>query len=317
MSVASIDDAVDEPACLDPGEPLVDLAGCVGKELPTGSVAKVRPITDADSATSELVVRQQVEAGREQRLDRGRERDAGREVRGRRPSAPSSLPERALVDEHRRELLDEERVALGGLGDLRERVRREARRRARRATSRSTASSLERAEPKLGGALDLGPVGMTLLELGAGRADEERAARRPVAEATWSSRSSSAGLRPVDVLEHRDERPLRPRGSRAACARPRRARRAGSARRTGRSRPQRARRRPSIAGEGADLAARGLGRVVLGDPGGVADDLDQRPEGDARGRTGGSGRAARARRARRSGPSAPRAGATSRCRRRR
>jgi hypothetical protein len=58
---------------------------------------------------------QLVEASGEQGLDRGRDHDLGDALRC--DPAGASLPDDPLVDHHRQKLLDEERVALGGIDD--------------------------------------------------------------------------------------------------------------------------------------------------------------------------------------------------------
>jgi hypothetical protein len=71
----------------------------------------------------ELGGREPVEPRREHGLDRGRQHDL-REVADRLP-AGAVQRDQPLVEEHPRRLLDEERVALGGLGDARGDLRRD------------------------------------------------------------------------------------------------------------------------------------------------------------------------------------------------
>ena len=72
-----------------------------------------------------LLRRKTLEAGGEQRLDRGGHGQLG-EIRGGDPSVGLAR-EQPVVDEHRRELLGEERVAFGRAGDHRRRGRRQGR----------------------------------------------------------------------------------------------------------------------------------------------------------------------------------------------
>src|SRR5437762_9955601 len=62
-----------------------------------------------------FVGRQAIEPRGEERRDRRRYRDAG-EIRGGRPTAVA-LDELAVVNQHGEDLLDEERIPLGGVGD--------------------------------------------------------------------------------------------------------------------------------------------------------------------------------------------------------
>ena len=88
----------------------------LGRQPCTASVGKTRPMTEAGSMTARSSPSEPVEPCGEQRLDRRRAR---RDQLG--PSSPSSgrrqTAERSAVDEHRDELLDEERVALRGVDD--------------------------------------------------------------------------------------------------------------------------------------------------------------------------------------------------------
>ena len=77
------------------------------------------PSTDARSSTSRSALAEPVEPRRDERVDRRRHRQRA-ELRGRAPAAVLAR-DQAVVDEHREQLLDEERIALGG-GD--ERARR-------------------------------------------------------------------------------------------------------------------------------------------------------------------------------------------------
>ena len=81
----------------------------------TAEPAKTRPITEAASITGPLLGLELVEAGREQGVDRRRDRDLGDFV-CRDPAGVGPL-DHALVDHHREQLLDEERVAVRGLDD--------------------------------------------------------------------------------------------------------------------------------------------------------------------------------------------------------
>ena len=82
----------------------------------TAACSNTRPTTLARSATSRSFGGQALEAGREQGTDRGRDPDLPTLVGGV-PAAVRSLRQQAVVDEHPEQLLDEQRVALGGRAD--------------------------------------------------------------------------------------------------------------------------------------------------------------------------------------------------------
>ena len=137
----------------------------------------------------------------------GRHRDRP-EIARRHPIAVRAF-EQAVVDEHREHLLDEERVALGRIGDpsmdvvgeLRsaEEVLRSARRTRRRSSGSSrTEVALNLPPPQLGPVVE---------ELGSREANEQnRRVPRPVGDVL--DEIEECRLAPLEVVEDDDERPL-------------------------------------------------------------------------------------------------------------
>jgi hypothetical protein len=148
---------------------------------------------------------QAIQAGREQRVDGGRDRDP-RQVVGERP-APVELVQDAVVDQHPDGLLDEQRVALGHLGDPRPRLDghlRAAHEAADEAVGLRLGQRREGDRRRVG--LGRHPVGADVEQLRARLADDQhRGALDPVGEVV--EQVEERGLAPVDVVEGHDERP--------------------------------------------------------------------------------------------------------------
>ena len=138
-----------------------------------------------------LLLRQALEPGCEQRMDRGRHGQLGRLVREHPALVLAS--KQPVVDQHREQLLGEERVALAGIGDARGRLVRRA-----GVTEQvlHELPGLVRAErlqeDRCGVQLPATPAGTRLEQLGPRRAqqDHRRVARR---SATCSTRSRKVG----------------------------------------------------------------------------------------------------------------------------
>ena len=250
-------------------------------------------MTDAGSTTARSSRAEPVEARGQERLDRRRHRDLA-DVVGEPPVALDPA-ERALVDEHRDELLDEQRVALGRADDrargrrrrcptvpeqvldhLRRRLVVAERRRARCARVVAPSPQSGRVSSRSWRAVHSEQHRRAV----DGRRRGARRRSSSVGSAQWMSSNTS------------DERPLARRGSRAAADGPEhlgeRERRVDEPDRRARAdRPRSASpTRPS------ELAARDAraGRPPSM-PAACADDLDQRPERDAVAVRTGSGRA--------------------------
>ena len=115
------------------------------------------------------------------------------------------------------------------------------------------------------------------------QSDEHRGVADPVGEVLEQVEERRFG--PMDVVEDDDQRASRREVLEAACAPPRRSPGRPASRGRGRAAPRGARgpaRRRPLAGAGAEIFAPGLvGRIPLGDPGGVLEHGDDRPERDA------------------------------------
>ncbi len=118
------------------------------------------------------------------------------------PDRAAQLDVLALLAGERGELLDEERVALGELGD----ALAHGRRRVERVEEPSRVGFRECVEPhgRIGVRHPLRPP---LRELRAGEAEEQHRRRRE-ADGEMLDQVEQGLLRPVDVVEHREERPL-------------------------------------------------------------------------------------------------------------
>ena len=224
-----------------------------------------------------LVGLQVVEARREQRVDR-RRHDGASDVGGRVPASALEADE-PLVDEHRDELLDEERVPLGGFHDARPNALVQA----------GPAEQVLRdgARVVLGETFELdarragrgGPLGMRLEELVSSRADHEQGGVVGRLEDV-PDQIEEARLGPVDVLEQDDER-SRPGERLQQLPCPPDQLLAGELGGREADRRRDAVLRVGVAREGRELLERDLGRVALEDAGRLPDCLGERPEGDA------------------------------------
>ncbi len=222
-----------------------------------------------------LVPRQPVETGGEERLDRRRH---GRPLDpARRAPAPVLEADEPLVDEHREQLLDEERVSLGRLDDSCSHALVEARASEEMLRDGARVLCRERLELDAACSVRRRPFGHPLDELPPGRADDEKgrvAVRHDVLDELEQGR-----LGPVDVVEDEDERPVRSElleelagGPRQVLHRERLLREP--------DRRLHARNHVGVADERAELPARLLGGVFLDDRRGLAHRLSERPERD-------------------------------------
>ena len=218
-----------------------------------------------------------VEARGEQRLDGGRH-DRAVDVRLRAP-LPVREADEPLVDEHRHELLDEERVALGRLDDAGPDALVEAGLAEQVLGDRARLVLAEAPELDPHVARARGPLRQALDELVAGRADEEE--RRVLGRVHDVLDEVEEGrLRPVDVLEEDDERPWsrerleQPAGAPGELL-------ARELRRHEADRRRDALLRVGVPGERRQLLERHLRRVALEDPSRLPHRLGERPEGDA------------------------------------
>jgi hypothetical protein len=219
---------------------------------------------------------QEIQTGREKRLDRRRHRDLL--DTSRRHPPPVLLPEDAFVDHHREHLLDEERVPLGGLDDAGSGAGVQLRRPEEVLRHPRGVARRERLERQGGGSVQLLPGGSDVEELVAGEADEQDGPlRRPE---HVLDEVEQGGFRPVDVLEDDDEGSGGRHGLEQLADAPESLldrelvpREADGRRDAPLDR--------LVLGEGGDLLARHLGWIVLEDPGGGSHDLDDGPERDA------------------------------------
>ena len=221
----------------------------------------------------------------------------------------------ALLLEPVDHLLGEQRVAAGALGDLRHDLRAAAVLRGAAAAAPRPARGVSLAGQRLERdrgrvAAAAAPAGPPLEQLVAGQADEQQRRAHPARQVLDQVEHSLVG--PVDVLDREHQRRARRRSPRRRRGRRRRAprasaagpRSAGSAPRAARCRAggraarrcaRRPRTRRRVARSGprrrAELLPGGLGVVGVDDLELVAEDLAERPVGDARRRRAGTARA--------------------------
>ena len=194
--------------------------------------------------------------------------------------------EQTVVDQHREHLLDEERIALGRLGDSRRDLRRQLAVRPTRFSIRRPHSSSESGSSRTEVAFSLPPPQPGRMSSSSGRArqiEQDRGAARPVGEVLDEIEERRLG--PVDVVEDENERSSarerleeRSHGDEAVLGAYRRPRRARS------SRPRAGRRPPlprSAPNARRSLRARLVRRGRVFEPDRLLDGLDQRPERDA------------------------------------
>ena len=148
-----------------------------------------------------------VEPCREEGLDARRHGQACQVTDGR--PTPVPLLQRAVVDQHRQHLLDEQGVALGRLGDPTANRALELRRSQKVLHEFLALRLAERLqEDGRGVRLSAAPVGSDVEQLRAGRADQQdRRLPRPVGDVL--DEVEQCRLRPVDVVDHDDERAFR------------------------------------------------------------------------------------------------------------
>ena len=119
-----------------------------------------------------------LEPGGEQGIDRGRDADLGEAI-GRRPGAVRTLGQQAVVDEHPEQLLDVQRVALGGRRDAALHRRRDGpptRKLRDQPAGRLRAERFEQDVRRV--ELAAAPAGSSVQQLRAGRAENAGSARR-------------------------------------------------------------------------------------------------------------------------------------------
>ena len=227
-----------------------------GDELLDRRLREDEPITEAGSITARSSRGQLVEPRGEQRLDRRRDGELA-EVARRRPSAPSSGAGAPSSIEHRQHLLDEQRVALGGLDDPLAAPRgRGRRRRAGCSTTLRAVARRRAARARCASRRRSGPLRPRLEQLVARGADEQdrrvlavdssrcSIRSRNVGSAQWmSSKTTTSGRLAASVSSEL-----------ARC--PRRSPRAGTASRTGRSADARRSAHVLVADDGAASFAR-------------------------------------------------------------
>ena len=229
------------------------------------------------------LVRQEIETRREQRLDARRDVEGG-EVAGRSPAA-SLLAEHAILDEHRDDLLHEEGVALSAVDEHRRHGRRQLGVAQQAGDQRGALASVERLDgddarprPAVAGERGRGDLG----QLRPRQTDDQQRAFAGCAHDVRHE-LKEARRRPVEIVEHHDDRALPAERRQQRTERPedlvlrspvvRQPDRAGQRIRDGPG--------PGVVAEQArDLRARGGGRVLLGDTGRRPHHLAHRPVGD-------------------------------------
>ena len=205
-------------------------------------------------------------------------------VGGTHPAASSPVPRRrpraqeAVVDHHRQQLLDEERVALAPPRRF-ARARRPRCRRRRQVVddlrARRAESGVERE------VLELLP-GRVGFSSTSGRATQRRSAGARLPSRHVVDEIEQRRLGPVKILEHEHERPAARRASRRACRAAQNISGSGYCRVRGRSPRRAARTTPSLPSPRARRASPARRREVVAvlDARRLPQRLDERPEGD-------------------------------------
>ena len=176
----------------------------LGSELAERAAVEQRALDGRPHEERALALGQALEPRGEQRVDRLRDAQVA-EVAGDDPAAV--VPHEALVvDEHREQLLGEQRVAVGEPGDPRLHRAGSGPPPSRFAISRRESSSLQRLERRRRRvALAAAPVGMDVEQLGSRHAEQEdRSVARVVREVV--DEVDEGRLRPLEVVEDDDER---------------------------------------------------------------------------------------------------------------
>jgi hypothetical protein len=152
-----------------------------------------------------LLAAEPVETGGEQRLDRRRHGEVG-EVGARRPATILET-QQLRVDQHGDELLDEERIALGGCDDPAARVGVDAGAAEQRLHDPLDVRIVERLQRHAACALALGPVRSLLEQLVPGGAEEQQRGAGHRLEQVLDQVEKRRRC-PVDVVEEHDHRPV-------------------------------------------------------------------------------------------------------------
>ena len=197
---------MDELLAYKGGELELDLVGAqVRDELVDRVLREALPDDRGGLEHLPLVAVELVEPGGEERVDRRRHREV-REVAVHHP-APVHAPQETVLDQHREELLGEERVPLGRIDDPPARLLGEIGAPEDVLEHEPDVCFRERCQRDSGLLRPLRPARAQLEHCGAGRADDQE---RGVGDGVHQvlDQVEERRLRPVDVLEHDDERAL-------------------------------------------------------------------------------------------------------------
>ncbi len=181
------------------------------EELPDRAEVEVLADHRGGSDRPPFVVAQSLQPGGQQRRDRGRDGDRG-EIPDRRPSGVFSATvvadDEPVVDQHRHHLLDEQRVPAARVGDPIGGIGGQPLAPQEVGDQLGRRIGRERRERQRGCSLLAGsPGGPGVEELGPRRAQQQdRRVAGPVRDVV--DRIEQRRLRPMDVLPHRDHRPL-------------------------------------------------------------------------------------------------------------